>query len=185
MKNRSQKMLGILFILVGILVLLRTSGILGWQLIRSYGFLLLGGGLFVHHVFSKPRRSLYWPSVLLLAGAYFLGELWGLWPGERGLTISVLTLILGGAFYIKFLLQSRNWEDLIWGSVLLLVGFLFFFDYLGVLPGAVLIQLVDVYWPIFLILIGLGLIIGSLLNRRRAVGNTPSLNNSSSPPPNS
>ncbi|RMG67706.1 MAG: hypothetical protein D6715_04110 [Calditrichaeota bacterium] len=179
MKNRGQQVLGILLILLGLAVLIRKAGVLNWALIRSYGFLLLGGGLLVHHLVSTPRRGLYWPSVLFLSGVYFLGNRWGLWPGERGLTISVITLILGVASYIKFIFQERHWEDLIWGNVILLLGFLFFFDYLGIIPGSVLIQLVDVYWPVFLILIGLGLVIAALLNRKQAPSAPPPLSKSS------
>ncbi len=162
MHSHHQKALGIFLVLAGFLLLLLPYTELNWYFMRSYGFLLLGAAGLWRILFLNSRQGVYLASFLFLTGLYFLLAQWGVYDISRGLTISVITLILGICFYPPFFLKARKWEYLIVGNLVIMMGLLFLMRYLGLIPSRVLVRVVDDYWPVFLIIIGLALLIQAL-----------------------
>ena len=159
MKRRVQKITGIILIILGLIILWQPGVRLDWYFIRSYGFFLIGV-LGILRAFSWRRGTgIYWATVLTLVGLYFLLNEWGVYSIDRGLTICAITIILGLSSYPVYFQRGRPLEVLVLGNLILLLGLIFFARYLGYLPGEVLIAIVDRYWPVAFIVVGLALFI--------------------------
>ncbi|NOX38576.1 MAG: hypothetical protein GXO78_13675 [Calditrichaeota bacterium] len=167
MPAHNQKILGFFLVFAGLLLLVLQYQEIDWYFIRSYGFLMLGAAGLWRTLFLKSPRGVYLSSFLFLLGGYFLLAEWGLYEISRGLNISVITLFLGIGFYFLFFFKARNWEYLIVGNLVIIMGLLFLLRYLGLIPSRVLVRVVDDYWPVFLIIIGLALIIQSVSRSRK------------------
>lgn len=155
--SRFHVFLGVLLILFGLAILVKRTDVFNWAFIRSYGFLTVGLiGLF-KSVSESPRRGIYLYSVLTGIGLYFVGGELEIYTIERGLTLSVLTLIFGLAFYSVFFLSHRSLESLLYGNILVLLGLIFFLVYLDIFPSNLFVRLIDTYWPVIIILFGIGL----------------------------
>ena len=167
MPTNRQKTLGVFLVVAGFLLLILPYQDIDWYVIRSYGFLLLGGAGLWRTIVLKSPRGVYLSSFLFLLGGYFLLAEWGLYDIQRGLNISVITLFLGISFYPLFFFKARNWEYLIVGNLVIIMGLLFLLRYLGLIPSRILVRVVDDYWPVFLIIIGLALLIQSFTRSRK------------------
>lgn len=94
---------------------------------------------------KKPNRSSLGSGLFfLLLGAYFYAILGGFFLGEAGNLFLVFT---GGLFLALFLLTRLEWA-IYPGSFLLASGFVLYITTLDIDMG--------VYWPLFILLPGLG-----------------------------
>ncbi|RMF54931.1 MAG: hypothetical protein D6748_15835 [Calditrichaeota bacterium] len=155
-----------MLIILGVTILLHEYVELTWEFIRSYGFFILGLFGVIRGVSLTPRRGIFFSSLLMFSGLYFILAQWGLYELERGLTISSFILILSLACYMDYFLGRRRWEGALFGFVFLGIGVLFLLEYLQMLPPDLFATLVDKYWPLVLIIIGLGFLFHDILQRR-------------------
>ncbi len=159
---------GIVLVVIGFLILLHQSGIniLSFGILKSSGLIVLGGYIFYRGIHSKATGLSFLGSFLLFLGIYYgLAEMHLFWP-TRGLNLSFFTIFAGLSFYMNYLFNRRNLSQLLFGNLLLILGIFFFLHYLGRIPAAVFVTIVDRYWPVLLILIGVVLVIQALLPKK-------------------
>lgn len=154
---RNSRIGGILLILIGIIVLIQNLGIdvISWDFLRSFGFLLIGLFLLIKGFESKPRKNLYIGTFLTLLGFYFILSEINLYGINPGLSLTVLTFTAGISFYSLFIFTKHDWGYLLYGNLLLMIGFIFLLAYLHILPPYLLSETIDAYWPVLLILVGI------------------------------
>ena len=148
---------GIILITIGILILMDNSGIsiFSWEFIRSIGFILFGILLLISNLYRMQKRNLYFGTFFLLSGIYYtLGTL-EVFHISRGLTISILIINLGLASYGLFLFGKRDWSYLFYGNLIIILGSFFLLEYMGLFPPNLFINVVDNYWPVFIIIVGI------------------------------
>jgi len=158
-EQKGHIVLGLILIGLGLILILDRQGMLSWTILRSYGFLLLGALLFIQSLSSPHRKGLFSSVVLFCLGLYFTGVEWHLYQLQRGLTISIFVLSFGMAFYAVFIFKQHKWDCLIYGNLLILTGILFLLAFLNILPSETFITIVDDYWPLVFVILGLALIV--------------------------
>lgn len=159
---RSQRIAGLLLIAIGLIILAHRYIQVDFYFLRSYGLLLAGVWFFVAGISRQPRSGIYFATLAFTVGLYYLlGDL-GYFEVSQGLTISVLTILLGFAEYPKFWLQTRNWKDLLYGNLIIIIGLLFLSYHLGLIADRAFDTIINDYWPVALIIVGLAYLIHSL-----------------------
>ena len=166
MISRRPVLAGILLILIGFAMLLKPHFTLDFYLFRSYGLFLLGILGLLKGLNASPRRSIYLPVFILALGAYYILGDAGFYYTDRGLTVSVIILLLGVSFYPLYFLVSRKWSYLLYGNLMMAVGLLFLAYYLDYIPPYIFRTVVEDYWPVALIIIGVAYLINSLTRHK-------------------
>ena len=166
MKPRFTSITGVILILLGLAILIHQYYGLDWYFVRSYGFFVIGLLGILRGLSLTPRRKIYSFAFLMFVGLYFMLGEWGIIRIEQGLTISAFTMFIGTSFFVVYLVARRKWEYLLFGSIFLTIGVLFLLEYLRMLPPDLLVTLVDVYWPVLLIIIGLAFLLHDLQKRK-------------------
>ena len=166
MKFQEQKypLFAAALIIVGGLLLLRNLDILTlrfsnffWPLIMILGLVGVGRG------FSSDRRGkIFWSTVVFLYALFFFLRSLDSIEVRGHLFIPASFLIFGLAFLMMYLANVREWPLLIPSLVLLGLGSIFVLDEYGYVDGWEVWYSVRQYWPIAIILFGLGI----LLRRR-------------------
>ncbi|GAB4367549.1 MAG: hypothetical protein Kow0042_08280 [Calditrichia bacterium] len=162
MKN--SKIAGFILIIAGLLILLHNADIevLNWDLLKGLLPLIFGVYLFSKGISHPQKKGIFGGSWFVLLGIYLLLDGFHIIEISRGLTISVLTMVTGISFLVAFIFRRNSWAYLLTGTLVLFIGLFFLLVHLYILPGYLLIEVVDRYWPILLILLGLFIIIDGL-----------------------
>lgn len=176
MKFRQSKfsLFGLLLITVGVLLLFRNLDIISLHFYSIFlPLVMLLGMIGVVQGFSSGKRGkIFWSTVVFLyALFFFLHSLDSIEVGGY-LFIPVSLIIFGFAFLMMYLANVREWLILIPSLVLLGMGSIFLLDVSGYIDGREAWYIVQQYWPIVIILLGLWL----LLRKKTS---------SASPPPDS
>ncbi len=162
MQSRKSPVLGIILVAAGSLILLRDVIDFDPYWVRSYGLFLAGiAGLF-YGITQRPPRSIFLFSFLTQIGFFYILSDFNFFYVDRGLTISVFLLAMAGSFLAKYLLVKTQWQYLLsagmFGSLGLLC-LLFVFDFVS---PYLFDSIVNDYWPVVLILAGLGFMVNSM-----------------------
>jgi hypothetical protein len=161
MKKTSSIIIGIVLILFGIALILRQYHFFNFYYIKSYGLFLVGI-LFLAQGFSHSSTPrIYFSSVITLIGLYYIFDSLGIMYAYRELSISIYVLIFGLAFYPIFIMGKKKLNYLLIGNLLTLIGLMFLFWHLEIIDHNFLIHLIDNYWPLVIIFLGLIFLIGS------------------------
>jgi hypothetical protein len=151
-------------IALGFLMLLHWLGLKTYKTDMIYGFVFIAYGLSSTNfsLRNNERRMLLFSSILFLAGIVILIKPYYNIPDSRGLVLVSILFISGAVLILLFIDNMTQKTFLISGTVLILLSFFS----LSVLQTIGLFQwvskianLFEVFWPIVLILIGLGLYI--------------------------
>jgi hypothetical protein len=148
-------------IFLGLVFLLRTLHLLHWN--DAWPLILVGIGtmLFISGLGRTDKGAVFPGTVLILVGVFFF--LWSrlefldyldmdeLWP--------VFPLIVGVAFFVLFLVNPKDWGTVIPGAILIFISLLFFFTNFGLLSASQWVR-IGRLWPLILIIIGIGLLLG-------------------------
>ncbi|MFQ5584211.1 MAG: hypothetical protein ACE5GL_07235, partial [Calditrichia bacterium] len=95
MKRNGSAITGIIFILVGLALILKHYHLFEGNLLKSYGLFSAGLLLFIQGMTSKPRRRIYFSSVLIFIGLfYILGQTGAIHITEHSL-LPAFTIIFG------------------------------------------------------------------------------------------
>jgi hypothetical protein len=160
-ETRKGLLLGLMLIVLGAALLLSRLHVLDigfwtifWPLLMLLGMLSVVGG------FSKNRRGkIFWGTVLFLYALYFFMQNLDFLELRGHVFPPATFLIFGIAFLMLFVNNLNDWYFLIPSLFLGLIGlFLIMADY-GYLYRSEVWEAVHVYWPIALILIGIGIIL--------------------------
>ncbi len=166
MKPRLPAITGIFLILLGSAILAHHYYGFNWHFLRSYGFFVIGFLGILRGLSLTPKRGIYLSAFILFIGFYYLLGEWGVIEIDRGLSIAAFTLFIGGAFIVQHLLGNRKWEQLLFGTIFLTIGVLFLLEHFRQLPPDLLPTLIDVYWPVLLIIIGVAFLLHAIYDKR-------------------
>ncbi|MDZ7265411.1 MAG: DUF5668 domain-containing protein [candidate division KSB1 bacterium] len=155
---------GVILIIIGALLLVNklTEIPFGWP--QIYPVLFVGLGImFFGSVINRQNKGAVFPgTILLLMGVLFLLRNWDLVPYRYVRDIwPIMAVILGLAFLSLFFVKPSDWGVLIPASIFLFFGAAIWLDKLDI----IYIDIWDLwsnYWPVLLIIIGIGIIAGSL-----------------------
>lgn len=153
---------GFFLIGLGLILLIHKLNLFYLDWMRTYPiiFMLIGLTLFVSAILNKNRSAVFWGTIFFLFGfLFFLRNfdfieyyyIHDIWP--------VFFIIFGIAFIVLFIVKPQDWGVLIPGALFLFLGISFLlrnFHYWRVQ------EIIERYWPLLLILIGIGVILGSL-----------------------
>lgn len=159
----------IILILVGVWFLLQNLDVPGFRLDVLWPVILVIGGvaLIVRH-FNNPLANpddLGGAIFMTLLGVFFLGWYNGNWFGKDWtLAWPVFPLLIGVSNGISWLFHWRHWGQLLWAFAGFSVAAVGFAYTTGAISGSVLAQLAR-FWPVFIILAGLGFLLQGLLGR--------------------
>lgn len=158
---------GILLILLGISLFIRRMDpfYFNWDRIFPLVLLALGVTLFAEVFRNRRTGPLFWGVVLLVIGAFSLLRNYELvdflYMADLG---PVFLIALGLGFFALFVNNPRDWGVLFPSALFLFIGFtlglrnlnFYFWDWDG---------LVEKYWPVVLIFIGVGLLTSGIVNQ--------------------
>lgn len=165
MISRRPVLTGILLIIIGLAILLKPYYDLDFYFFRSYGLFILGILGLMKGLSASPRRNIYLPVFILALGAYYILGDAGFYFTDRGLTVSVIILLLGVSFYPLYFLVNRKWSYLLYGNLIMAAGLLFLAYYLEYIPTYIFRTVVEDYWPVALIIIGIAYLVNSFTRR--------------------
>ncbi len=164
---------GLLLILLGLWFLGRQLQLPLFVEHVLWPWLLIAVGviIWVRYALTTPRSSddVYWGTGTILGGAfllawqngYILPEMTGweqLWP--------ILPLIMGIAGLVQWLFAIRNWGALIFGLLFGAIGVVGLSYTLGVTDLNTALSF-GRYWPVLLIIAGVGIMLQTFTGRRR------------------
>lgn len=165
---------GLVLIAVGLWFLLQSLGVPlpGVDALWPIFPILAGVGFFASWLFSRDKRSAYGVmipgTITFLVGLFLFGFTLGFFDWEDMVYLwPVFPLIVGAAFVVTWVFSAfREWGLLIPGGITGAVGVIGLSFTLGKLEYPYLRWILK-GWPAVLILIGLIVLIGGLLDRRR------------------
>ena len=169
MRKNTSAFIGLFLILIGGALLFREFFYFDRYFIRSFGFFILGVMGFFYAFSREPRKGLYISTIFLLVGSYYILADAGFYYTERGLNTSVYTLTAGIAFYPLFLFGKRNWKHMVFGNLLIGIGVLFLLFHFQVIPYFAFQNIIQDYWPVTLIIVGLAYLIHGLFPGKKQV----------------
>lgn len=163
----NSKTSGILLIIIGVIILLYSLdiSIFCWEYFRGYGALIIGFLLLMKGNSRPHKKGLFLGSFIFLIGIYYTLGLTQFYSISRGLSIGVFTIALGISFYSLFFFKRRDWGYLLFGNFIIIIGLFFLLEYMKKLPSYLLIDTVDQFWPLLLIVFGLILLMKPLTRR--------------------
>jgi len=166
---------GILLILVGFSLFIKRIDpfYFNWDRIFPLILLVLAVTLFVEVHRKKRTGPLFWGVILLVIGIFSLLKNYEIvdafYAEDYG---PVFLIALGLGFLALFVFNPRDWGVLFPCALFLFLGFtlgmrslqFYFWEWEGV---------IETYWPVVLIFIGVGLLTSGLVNQIQNKDNTP------------
>lgn len=167
MSLNSHRIFGVLLIVVGTIILLSKFGFfelsfsdIFWPIISILGFFLVFIGYGEHN-----SGKIIWGTIFFLFGLFFFLKSIDVVYIPSSITLPVALYILGTAFMMAFFNSVKNWFLLIFVFIFYLLGSAFLLSYLGFWEKWEVWENLRIYWPIILVIIGLGLL---LVKRKRS-----------------
>jgi len=155
---------GIVLIFIGLLLLLDEVEIIPLQRsdIFSYGFILVGLLMFVNGLQRPDKKG-------ILGGTFFLsfGIILAMMRSrilirddEFGAAVFFLSLALANLVY--FMVKGYRWSNFTWAIIFTALGGLILISYYGYYPSWYIYELIERYWPVILILVGITIVLRGL-----------------------
>jgi hypothetical protein len=166
--RNNKLVLGISFLIVGVLSLLRYFGIVSLSNEQLFGTAIIFYSLpTVYITLENGRREkLVWATVLFCLGVIFIVKSYFEILDTRGIVFASILFASGAAFMLLFIENIKEKIFLISALLLILLSYLSvtFFKKLGLFETVnKLGNLFEVFWPIVLMILGIAL----FLNRKR------------------
>jgi len=162
---------GIIFIAVGAWLFLHRFYHLRYYWEKIYPILIcITGLLFLIEVYRrKSIRALFWGIFLLSIGCFFIIRNFEIipytYPDEYW---PVFILALGFGSLAKFIFNPRNWSALLQALLSLFFGFVFLENFYPWISWKWRLDYeMFEYWPILIILLGLGILIRHFINPKK------------------
>jgi hypothetical protein len=158
--------LGILFIIIGIALFLDKLAV--WQLewYTVYPVLLIALAVLAgYSTFKGNTSSVFWAVTLGILGVAFALRNYALIPYYHTEELWPLFVLAPGIGFLSlYIVRPTDWGVLIPGSLLTFFGLITLLRTLGY--SWYVIHSVQTYWPLILIVIGLGLLYSSMSRRK-------------------
>ncbi|HDL18023.1 MAG TPA: hypothetical protein ENH29_03115 [Bacteroidetes bacterium] len=160
---------GAILILIGVLIIIHKMDIFNfyWRNLYPVIFLALGAWFFFNVFLRKQRGQAFPGTLFLLLGIFFILRNYSLfYPYYIDEFWPVFLIIFGLAFVVQFLFRPDDWGLLIPGFIFLLLGFVFLARTMGWFLPYQIEYIVETYWPVLLILIGIAIIFSGLKKKQ-------------------
>lgn len=160
--KRSSVFMGLLFVAIGSVMLLNTMRVIHFEWQDGYPLILIVLSILSFiSVANGNKGNAFWGTTLGSLGLFFFLRNYGfidyfwyddIWP--------IFLIAPGLGFITVFFFKPDDWGVLIPGGILTFIGINFFLDSLGV--SWRIQQQVRDFWPLILVIIGIGLISNSI-----------------------
>lgn len=172
MKTNRMSWFGLALVVAGVLLLLQHTGVfhLRWSLVLWSVMALIGLRLSISGFLHRARGGVFWGSQLLLLGTYQVLGAAGVIGSHWYFLAPTLFIIVGTGFFVMFLVQTTDWHLLVPAAALGGFGVAMVLAEFGFMARWQIMDVVNDYWPIALILFG-GLMLLSQYLRNRMVQN--------------
>jgi len=127
----------------------------------------IGVMFFLRGLRHEKHKGILGGTFFLLLAITLLFMRIGVFPSDDQLGVALIILDLAAANFIYYLFQREYISNIISGFVFLVVGAIVFIDYYNVLPLWLTVDLIQTYWPVILIVIGLILLSKATLNNKK------------------
>ncbi len=161
----------IILITIGSILLLHQMDLLDFSKADfiSYGFLLIGIILLVNGLSRTNKKGLlggvffssFGLSMVLMRERFFPRD------DEFGFAAFFLALALANFVYMPFGKDKTN--NLTWGIIFGVIGGFLLWTYFGYYPTWYIYDMIETYWPLILIVVGVSMIIKAYTKKRQAM----------------
>lgn len=165
-KHTSNVIIGTILIFIGLGLILKKMGYMsfGWDEIYPLVLIILGG-MSILSIIKGDKSASFWGTFLLLSGfvTFFrnYGIIDSLWQLELW---TIVVLAFGLSFIVLYLFKPQDWGILVPGAIVTFFGLIFLMDDLEV--SWMTVENIRNYWPVILIVIGIGVVISSLSKKK-------------------
>ncbi len=136
----------------------------------SYGFIVLGVLLAIK-AFNRPDRSGLFGAVFFLSYGIILTFIrYRYFVRDDEFAVATFFLSFALANFVIFLVRRNRWVNFTWGIITGVVGAAILSIHLGYYPHWYIYDLLEQYWPVALILLGLTILLKSF---RRGANTKP------------
>ncbi len=167
-KSTSNLVIGAILIVIGLGLFFKRLDIVrfGWDEIYPLVLLVLGG-MSAFSVAKGDKTASFWGSFLLLCGIVTFFRNYGIIDGLWDLELwTIVVLSFGISFFVLYFFKPTDWGVLIPGAIVTFFGLILLFHDLD-LPW-ISFRTISNFWPVILILIGIGLVISALTSNKIA-----------------
>lgn len=155
----------VFLVILGLVLLAFNLGLLRRPSVDEWWPVILvaiGAWMFIGALNNERERGAVFPATIIGgAGLVFLINEWDLVPGGIGDLWPAFLIVVGMAFVMLYLLDERDAGVLIPAAILLTIGIVALLANLGLISTNPW-RIIGTYWPVILIVIGLGGLFGSV-----------------------
>ena len=155
---------GLILIVIGALLLVNklVPYSIGWYEIYPLILMALGVLIFISVIGKQDKGAVFFGTFLVLLGLFFFLRNFDIIPYYYMREVwPIFLIILGLSFVSVFITKPYDWGVLIPGGILLFLGIVFLLRKLHIIYLDIGDIIAD-YWPVILIIIGGGIILGAL-----------------------
>ena len=159
---------GLILILIGLLILTRNLGMyfLSFKDVITLGFVSIGALLLFQGIVRRNKTGIYPGTLLLLVGTWLTMERFRItnyytmdmmWP--------LFIVIPGISFFITYIFKPSEWQLLIPGSILTIIGGGFLLAEMEYIRFWQIGTWLGKFWPLLIIVIGIFILLNGLKKR--------------------
>jgi len=156
-----------ILIISGILLLLYQLDFIDFDRsdIFSYGFIVLGI-IFAFKAINRPDHQGIFGAVFFLSYGLILTLIrYRIFVRDDEFAVATLFLSLALANFVLFMVHRNRWVNFTWGIITGIVGAAILSIHMGYYPQWYVYDLLEEYWPVALILLGLTILLKAFRNR--------------------
>jgi hypothetical protein len=161
MKRKSFPIFGILLIVIGSSILLDRLYIIhfGWYRIWPTLLAVLGLWMVINSFIYEKRGKIFGGTFIFLLGVLFVLKNFNIIYMRYDIFWPALFLILGLSFLMLFIFEPKDWGVLIPSIIFIGFGLFVIFTRLGYFYYWEIWDLIGMYWPVILIIIGVSMLL--------------------------
>lgn len=155
--------IGLVLVLLGVALLLNQMNVIhiGGMALVWLGLLVYGAAVVIRSFINNDRSKVFFGTLCFLTGILFFILKAGFISGAFSIYFPAFIIIVGLAFFMLFVFNTKDWHLLIPALIFLALGAALMLTHLGYWYSRDVWRTIASYWPILLILIG-----GTMLIRR-------------------
>ena len=156
--------LGIILILIGLLLLMDETEIMSleWFDILFYAFVVMGIMMFSKGMGRSDKNGILGGTFFISFGILMLLISNRILMTDDEFVFAILFLCLSLSNLVYFIFRSSRWFNLAWTAIFGALGSLLLISYYGYYPSWYIYEIIETYWPVAIILIGLTLLLRGL-----------------------
>jgi hypothetical protein len=129
----------------------------------------LGIMLFTKGINHPKHKGILGGSFFVLLSATLLFMKIDIFPSDDQLGVAFILFDLAAANFIYYLFQKEFMSNIISGFVFIAIGLIIIIDYYDVIPMWFAIDLLQTYWPVILIIIGVIILTKASVKNKKTI----------------